>query len=66
MNGIESLLLIIIGFLSIAFSVYLSTDDVSEGIDKWAFLFTAIYGLLTFVAGNIMLFTWIYNLYSQY
>ncbi len=62
MNGIESLLLIIVGILSIWFSFYLMEDEgVPHNWEKKMFLLIAAYAWIAFIAGNITFFYWLFN-----
>lgn len=62
MNGTESLLLIIVGILSIRFSFYLMEDEgIPHDWEKKMNLFIAAYAWIAFIAGNIMFFYWLIN-----
>ncbi len=70
MNGVESLLLIIIGFLSMAsaFHIFKVHSDNYGKIDKSISnsdhhfgQLVGGYGFIAFIAGNIMFFIWLFK-----
>lgn len=63
MNGIESLLLIIVGILSIKFSFYIAEEYVPDGWQRKMFLLISAYAWIAFISGNIMFFLWLFNEY---
>jgi len=64
MNGVESLLLIIVGILAIKIFYFpVEKDfDLSQGTgDRIIFLLVTAYAWITFIAGNVMFVYWLFT-----